>query len=113
MKDDILISVEINDDIIEINKYWHKLEFDKIMAMLAEECSFSMTKEMAFEIKPKKNIEKVKLTLAETTEAVDIMRGQWRIQYRKDIALCYAFASTYGIAIRRVFCQQLCLNLRR
>ena len=74
MKDDILISVEINDDIIEINKYWHKLEFDKIMAMLAEECSFSMTKEMAFEIKPKKNIEKVKLTLAETTEAVDIMR---------------------------------------
>ena len=38
---DIMISVEIDDDIIEINKYWHKLEFDKIMKKLADECSFS------------------------------------------------------------------------
>lgn len=71
---DIMISVEIDDDLIEINKYWHKLEFDKIMKKLADECSFSMTKEMAYEIKPKKNLEKTKEALAETSEAVDILR---------------------------------------
>ncbi|MGI5824672.1 MAG: endonuclease MutS2 [Bacillota bacterium] len=74
MNEDILVGIEFDDEIIEINKYWHKLEFDKIMQKLAAECSFSMTKEMAFEIKPKKTIEKTRDTLTETSEAADILR---------------------------------------
>jgi DNA mismatch repair protein MutS2 len=74
MNEDILVNIEIDDDLIEINKYWHKLEFDKIMKKLADECSFSMSKETAFEIKPKKTIEKTRETLQETSEAVDILR---------------------------------------
>lgn len=74
MNEDMLVNIEVGDDIIEINKYWSKLEFEKIMIMLADECSFSMTKEMAFEIQPKKNVEKAKTALTETTEAVDILR---------------------------------------
>lgn len=74
MNEDVLIDIEIGDEIIEINKYWSKLEFDKIMVMLAAECSFSMTKEMAYDIKPKQDAEKVKSALAETDEAVDVLR---------------------------------------
>ena len=45
-------------------------------------------------------------------ETVDIMGRQRRIKYRKNITLCYSFTSAYSIAVRRIFCQQLCLYFR-
>ncbi len=74
MNEERWIGVELGDDLVEIDKFWHKLEFEKIMVRLAEECGFSMSKELAFALRPQPTMEKVREKLTETGEAADILR---------------------------------------
>ncbi len=57
-----------------MNKYWQKLEYQKIIVKLRHYCSFPLSQEMAETLEPKNAQEKAVAALAETTEAKEILR---------------------------------------
>ena len=56
------------------NKYWQKLEFDKLLLLLAKECSFALSREKALALTPKTSREQAATAIAETSEAAEILR---------------------------------------
>ena len=56
-----------------MNKYWQKLEFDKILARLQNHCSFGLSKEMAAQLEPKKTVEKAREAAADFEKS-----GVWK-----------------------------------
>lgn len=55
-----------------MNKYLKTLELDKILKMLSEQCSNSTTKEMALNIRPDNDIERVKYETLKTFQALNL-----------------------------------------
>ena len=55
-------------------KVLHKLEYPKIINMLAERCSFQLGKELAENLRPSFNCEEIKKWQSETTEAKEVLR---------------------------------------
>jgi len=56
------------------DKYFYKLEFNKIVERLAAKTSFAISRELAKELVPFASIEEASRAITETNEAVDILR---------------------------------------
>lgn len=62
----------VNDNNME--KYWNKLEYPKIIARLAEYASFEVSRELLLDLTPKRDMASARREIDATTEGVELLR---------------------------------------
>jgi DNA mismatch repair protein MutS2 len=80
-------------------KVLHKLEYEQVIAMLAERCTSQLGKELADQLKPSLDLEEIKSRQLDTTQAKEILRlyPDFSLGGIRDIRRCLNKAKIGGV----------------